>query len=74
MELEGHRILKKKASKFREKLDMILAGSRYSVSNSVCEGVNKNIQDIRRQACRYKDVDSFFNMILLRQGDLTFRF
>ena len=36
--------------------------------------VNKNIQDVRRQACGYKDVDSFFNMILLRQGDLTFRF
>ena len=67
MELEGHRIL-------REKLDRILVWTRYSVSNSICEGVNKNIQDIRRQACRYKNVDSFFNIILLRQEDLTFRF
>ncbi len=74
VELEGHEILKKKASKFREKLDRIVSWTRYSVSNSVCEGVNKNIQDIRRQACGYKDVDSFFNMILLRQGELTFRF
>ena len=74
VELEGHEILKKRASKFRKKLDRIVSWTRYSVSNSVCEGVNKNIQDIRRQACGYKDVDSFFNMILLRQGDLTFRF
>lgn len=74
VEFEGHAILKKKASNFKEKLDRILAWTRYPISNSVSEGVNKNIQDIRRQACGYKDIGSFFNMILLRQGDLTFRF
>lgn len=74
VELEGHRVLKKKASIFKAKLDRIVAWTRHSVSNSVCEGVNKNIQDIRRQACGYGNVASFFNMILLRQGDLTYRF
>ena len=72
--LDGHPVLKKKAAKFREKIDRILAWTRHPVSNSVSEGVNKNIQDARRQACGFTNARSFFNMILLRQGDLTFRF
>lgn len=74
VELNGHRILKKKAERFREKMDQIMAWTRFQASNSVSEGVNKNIQDIRRQACGCVNLGSFMNMILLRQGDLTFRF
>lgn len=73
VECYGDPLLKKKAERFGEKLDRILAWTVFPVSNSVSEGVNKNIQDIRRQACGYRDAGSFFNMILLRQGDLVFR-
>lgn len=74
VEVEGHEFLRKKAERFKEKMDRITAWVRHPVSNSVSEGVNKNIQDTRRQAYGFMDTDSFFNMILLRQGDLTFRF
>lgn len=74
VEIEGHPLLWNKAKRFKEKLSRILAWTVFPVSNSVSEGVNKNVQDIRRQACGFKDVHSFFNMIFLRQGDLTFRF
>lgn len=63
-----------KAKRFLEKMDRILAWTRFPVSNSVSEGVNKNIQDIRRQACGYTNHRNFFNMILFRQGGLTLRF
>lgn len=74
VESDGHDLMKKKAARFREKIDRIVAWTRHPVSNSVSEGVNKNIQDIRRQACGYTNMRSFINMILLRQGALTFRF
>lgn len=73
VELEGHELLKKKAQRFREKIDRILAWTRHPISNSVSEGVNKNIQDIRRQACGFTDVQTFFDMIFLRQGNLVYR-
>lgn len=73
VEIEGHPILRNKAKRFGEKLQRITAWTVHPISNSVCEGVNKNIQDIRRQACGYTDAASFFNMIFLRQGNLTFR-
>lgn len=74
VESEGHDALKRKAGRFKEKMGRIMAWTRHPVSNSVSEGVNKNIQDIRRQAYGFMDTGSFFDMILLRQGDLTFRF
>lgn len=74
VELEGHEKLKKKAAGFREKMDRIMAWTSYPVSNSVAEGVNKNIQDARRQACGFSNFRSFFNTVMLRQGDLTYRF
>lgn len=74
VELVGHPLLMNKAKRFKEKLSRILSWTVFPVSNSVSEGVNKNIQDIRRQACGFTDVHAFFNMIFLRQGDLTFRF
>lgn len=74
VEFCGHDALKKKAAKFKEKLDRILNWTRYPISNSVCEGINKNIQDARRQAYGYRDAKMFYNLIFLRQGDLTFRF
>lgn len=70
----GPREFKKKALRFREKMDRILSWTAYPISNSVCEGINKNIQDIRRQACGYTNLRNFHNMILFRQGGLTFRF
>lgn len=74
VEFCGHKALKKKAANFKEKLDRIMNWTRYPISNSVCEGINKNIQDARRQAYGYRDVEMFCNLIFLRQGDLTFRF
>lgn len=73
VESEGHEKLRNKAAQFKKKMHRILAWVRHPVSNSVSEGVNKNIQDIRRQACGFKNVRTFFCMILLRQGDLTYR-
>ena len=70
----GPNEFKKKALRFREKMDRILAWTAYPISNSVSEGINKNIQDIRRQACGYRNLRNFFDMILFRQGDLTYRF
>lgn len=70
----GHEYLKKKAKTFCDKFDRIVAWTRHPVSNSVCEGINKNIQDARRQAYGYKSVNNFYSLIFLRQGDLTFRF
>lgn len=46
----------------------------HGVSDSVCEGINKKAQDTRRQAYGYRNVQNFFQIILLRQGDLVFRF
>lgn len=66
VEMEGHELLRKKAQRFREKMDRIMTWTRHPVSNSVSEGVNKNIQDIRRQACGFTDVHTFFCMIFLR--------
>lgn len=63
-----------KIERLLEKMERIIAWTRFPISNSVSEGVNKNIQDIRRQACGYTNVTNFFNMILFRQGNLTFRF
>ncbi len=74
VESDGEDLLKKKAARIREKIDRIVAWTKHPVSNSVSEGVNKNIQDIRRQACGFTNIRSFFNMIMLRQGELTFRF
>ena len=70
----GPKEFKKKAERFLEKMDRIIAWTRHQVSNSVSEGINKNIQDIRRQACGYTNDRNFFDMILLRQGDLFFTF
>lgn len=64
--------LRKKVEALRCKMDRILAWTRHRVSNSVCEGINKNIQDIRRSGCGYTNLRNFLNMILLRQGGLTF--
>ena len=74
VERYGPRELVQKARRFREKIDRIVAWTAYPVSNSVSEGINKNIQDIRRQACGYTNLDHFFDMILFRQGNLTLRF
>lgn len=73
VESNGHEKLRNKAGQFKKKMHRILAWVRHPVSNSVSEGVNKNIQDIRRQACGFSNVQTFFCMIFLRQGDLTFR-
>ena len=51
----------------------ILTWVRHPVSNSVSEGMNENIQDIRRQACGFSNMQTFFCMIFLRQGDLTYK-
>ena len=70
----GPNEFKKKALRFREKMDRILAWTAHRISNLVSEGINKNIQDIRRQACGYRNIRNFFDMILFLQGDLTYRF
>lgn len=64
----------KKAEFFESKIDRILAWTKYKVSNSVSEGVNKNIEDIRRQACGYSNTQNLIDMILIRQGNLTMTF
>lgn len=66
----GPKEFRNKAARFRENMDWIVSWTRYKVSNSVSEGINKNIQDIRRQACGYVNDHNFFSMILLRQGAL----
>jgi Transposase and inactivated derivatives len=66
--------LVRRARRFLEKMEHIVAWTMHPVSNSVSEGVNKNIQDIRRQGYGYRNLKAFFDMILLRQGDLTYRF
>ncbi len=65
---------KKKAKTFLEKIDRIISWAQFRVSNSVCEGINKNIQDMRRQACGFKNDQNFYNTILLRQGELQLLF
>ena len=72
--LDGPEQLKRKAKTFLEKIDHIVSWATFRVSNSVSEGVNKRIQDIRRNAYGYRNVQCLFDMILLRLGDLHLRF
>ena len=71
---DGSPELQRRASRFLEKMNRIIDWAVFPVSNSVCEGVNKNIQDARRQACGFRSLQNFIETILLRQGELTFRF
>lgn len=71
---DGPKEFRKKAEMFLGKIDRIVAWTRFPVSNSVCEGINKNIQDIRRSACGYRNHDNFYDMIFLRMGDLQLTF
>lgn len=57
-----------------EKIDRIVSWAQYKISNSVSEGINKNIRDIRRQACGFRNDQNFYNTILLRQGKLKLYF
>jgi len=71
---EGPEELVKKADRFEEKMDRILDWAIFPVSNSVAEGINKNIQDTRRQACGYTNLKNFAYMIFIRQSEIVFRF
>ncbi len=74
VETEGPKEFVGKVRWIREKIGRILDWTIFPISNSASEGVNKNIQDIRRQACGYRNVQNFFQMIFLRQSELVFRF
>lgn len=66
--------MKEIALRFRDKIERIMAWALFPVSNSVSKGINKNIQDIRREGCGYRNLHNYFDMILLRQSCLKFRF
>lgn len=74
VEADGPKEFVDKVRWIREKMDRVLDWTVFPISNSVSEGVNKNIQDIRRQACGYRNIQHFFQMIFLRQSELVFRF
>jgi len=65
---------KEKVDFLESKMERILAWTKFKVSNSVIEGVNKNIEDIRRQACGYGNIQHLMDMIYIRQGNLEFTY
>lgn len=71
---EGPEEIVKKAERMLMKMELITNWGIHKVSNSVSEGINKKVQDTRRQAYGYRNVQNFFHMVLLRQGKLTYRF
>lgn len=71
---EGSKELVRKAERIVMKMDLITNWGIHQVSNSVSEGINKKAQDTRRQAYGYRNAQNFFQMILLRQGRLKYRF
>lgn len=64
----------KRAERFKQKIDRILAWFDHKVNNGVAEGINSKIQKTKDAAYRYPNLDHFASMCMFRFGNLVIAF
>lgn len=64
----------KRAERFKEKIDRILAWFDHRVNNGVAEGINSKIQKTKDAAYGYPNLDHFASMCMFRFGNLVIAF
>ena len=63
--------MRKAAATVRRHIDNILTYNQHPVTNAMSEGLNSQIQKIKRMACGFRNIENFKTAIYVHCGGLN---